>query len=129
MWYTDPPGVVLQLAAPIRGNVEMAEWLCGPGVERLRVRYPNVKGLVLVMDLTLMDGREPDARAVMLRNAAEMRGLFAKVFVVPPAKANRIYLSTLHAAAAVLSAFGVKLSIERSLTMVFARCPLKAGSH
>jgi hypothetical protein len=127
-WFTEPPGAVVQLTQLTRGTKELAEWLVGPGYARLRGRFPEAQGLILVVDLSLMDGRDAAARAVMLEKARESKMLFSKTFMIPPMKANPVYLTTLHAAAALLTAFGVDLKIEKSVEEVIARCKLKPAA-
>jgi hypothetical protein len=127
-WFTEPPGAVVQLTHLTRGTKEVAEWLVGPGYARLRGRFPEAQGLILVIDLSLMDGRDAAARLVMLEKARESKMLFSKVVMIPPLKTNPVYLTTLHAAAALLNAFGLDLKIEKSLEEVIARCKLKPAS-
>jgi hypothetical protein len=124
-WFTDPPGAVVQMARPGRGTVEIANWMVGPGFARLHGRFPESESLILVMDLRLMEGRDPAARVVMMDKGREVNRLFARTFIIPPLKTNPVYLTTLHAAAALLTAFGVDLKIESSLPKVIAQCDLK----
>jgi hypothetical protein len=124
-WFTEPAGALVQMVKPSRGTREMAEWLVGAAFDRLRERFPNDTNLILVMDFSLMEGRDPIARSIMMDKARECRELFARSFIVPPLKASPIYMTALHAAAALLTAFGVNLGIERSLEDVLAKCPLK----
>jgi hypothetical protein len=123
-WFTDPPGVVVQMISPERGTKEMAEWLVGPGFTQLRARFPQESSLVLVLDFSQMLGRDAAARVVLMEKAREARELFARTYLVPPTKVNPVYLTTLHAAAALLSGFGIDLVIARSLAEVRAQCPL-----
>jgi hypothetical protein len=109
-WFTDPPGAVLQFARLSRGTVEVAEWAVTNGVARLRGRFPEPRGMLLVMDLSLMDGRDPAARGVMLEHAREVRGMFSRIRIVPPLRTNTVYLGTLHAAVLVLNALGIEAS-------------------
>jgi hypothetical protein len=124
-WFTDPPGAVVQMAVPSRGTKEMAEWLVGAGYARLRGRFPEAQGFTLVIDLSLMEGRDPAARAVMIDKAREYHSSFARTFMIPPLKGSVVYLTTLHAAAALLNALGLKLKIESSLEAVISECKLK----
>jgi hypothetical protein len=124
-WFTDPPGVIIQMLEPSRGTKAMADWMVGPGLDRLRSRFPHAQRLYFVLDVSAMNGRDPAARVVLMDKAREIAGLFEHSFVIPPLKANPVYTATLHAAAALLSAFGVKLEIASSLADVIARCKLK----
>lgn len=127
-WFTDPPGLVVQIARPGRGTQEMAAWLIGPGAARLRGRFPGMSGLVLVIDLTLMEGRDPDARALMLERATEDSGVLSRVIIVPPAKPNAVYLTTLHAAVSLLKSIGRDITIESSLASAIAALGLKPAA-
>jgi len=125
MWFTDPPGAIVQLAQSARGTKEMAEWLIGPAFARVRGRFPAEDALILVIDLSLMNGRDPAARAVIMDKARESGRLFTRTFLVPPAKASAVYLTTMHAAAALMNALGRDINIESSLADVIARCEMK----
>jgi hypothetical protein len=125
MWFTDPPGVIVQIAQPARGTKEMAEWLIGPGFTRVRGRFPGADALILVIDLSLMNGRDPAARVVIMDKAREPGRLFARTFLVPPLKASAVYLTTMHAAAALMNALGRDIHVESSLAEVIAQCDMK----
>jgi hypothetical protein len=127
-WYTDPPGAVVQMVRRARGTKEMAEWMVGPGLAQLRGRFPGCSELILVIDLSLMEGRDPAARVVMMDAGRELAQLISQTFVIRPEKANPVYLTTLHAAAALLSAFGVSLTISGSLRDVISRFNLKPAT-
>ena len=124
-WFTDPPGAVVQIAQPARGTKEMAEWLVGPMFLRLRGRFPTSEGMVLVLDLSLMDGRDTAARTVVIDRAREAGQIFGRVYIIAPLKTNAVYLTTLHAAATLLNALGRDIHIETSLIEVIQRCDLK----
>lgn len=106
----------------------MASWLVGPGFARLRGRFVEARGLILVMDLSLMDGREPAARALMLQKARDVHSMFERVYVIAPVKTNAVYLTTLHAAATLLRALGADVGIESSLEKVIAERGLKPAA-
>jgi hypothetical protein len=127
-WFTDPPGAIVQMARPGRWTQEMAAWMVGPGNARLRGRFPGASGLLLVLDLTLMDGREPGARALMLERASKGGGLVTRIILIPPANANPVYLTTLRAAVTLLKALGKDIKIERSLTKAIAEFGLKPAA-
>jgi hypothetical protein len=124
VWFTDPPGAIVQLSQPARGTKEMAEWLVGPGFARLRGRFPAAE-MILVIDLSLMEGRDSAAREVMIDKAREPGRIFARTFMIPPLKASAVYMATLHAASALFNALGRDINIERSLSAVIAQCELK----
>jgi hypothetical protein len=132
VWFTEPPGAVMQMIARGRGTKEMAEWLVGPALTRLRDRFPQCSQLILVLDFALLEGRDPAARVVMMDKGRECAALFSQSFLIRPEKANPVYITTLHAAAALLSAFGVNLEISNSLREVISRCnlhPAGTGEH
>lgn len=124
VWFTDPPGAIVQLSQPSRGTKEMAEWLVGPGFTRVHGRFP-AQELTLVLDLSLMEGRDSAAREVIIGKARESGRMFARVIMIPPLKASSVYMATLHAAIALFKALGRDISIERRLKDVIAQCDLK----
>ena len=126
-WFTDPPGAIIQFARPARGTTDMARWLVGPARAALWRRFPVESGLTLVLDLTLMDGRDAGARALLHESAKDDKGRIARSFVIPPTKASGTYLSALHVAATLLRVFGVRVDVESSLTSVFASFPLRVA--
>lgn len=124
-WYTDPAGAVVQFERPTRATREMTEWLVGPGLARLRGRFPQATNMILVLDLSLMEGRDPAARVVMLDAARKVGSIIGRRILIPPVKTNAVYLTTLHAASALLSAVGINLEIAKSLADVIAEAKLK----
>src|SRR5262245_48272351 len=80
-WFTDPPGAIVQIAQPARGTKEMAEWLVGPAFLRLRGRFPTAEGMVLVIDLSLMDGRDTAARTLIIERARQAGKIFGRVYI------------------------------------------------
>jgi hypothetical protein len=117
-WYTEPPGAVVQLTRSVKGTVPLAEWMVGAGYDQLIARYPTAETLILVLDIRAMVGRDPAARSVMLEKArSQKRGRFNS-FIVPPTDSSKIYLTTLHAAAALVNTFGSRLQIVKSLREV-----------
>src|SRR5581483_5323747 len=72
VWFTNPPGAVIQFARRAMGSVPLAEWAVGPGRTRLLSQFPGDGPLVVVLDLGLMTGRDPVARPII---TAAVRGL------------------------------------------------------
>src|SRR5262245_61337066 len=68
-WFTDPPGVVLQLTRPARGTTALAEWMVGPGYAQVLRRFPDARDLRVVMDMRQMTGRAATARALLIEHA------------------------------------------------------------
>ena len=126
-WLTEPPGAIIQFARPARGTTELARWLVGPATAALQRRFPIELRLVLVLDLTLMDGRDAGARALLHESAKDNKGRVARSFVIPPKKASATYLSALQVSATLLRVFGVRVEVESSLASVFASCPLRVA--
>jgi hypothetical protein len=93
----------------------MASWIIGTLYSKLRGRFPEATTLTLVIDLTLMDGRDPAARAMLLERASQARGVIGRVGLVPPSKSNPVYLTTFHAAVTVLNALSKEVRVESSL--------------
>lgn len=127
-WFTDPPGAVLQLSKPQHFTLEQAEWLVGPGIEQLRARFPHGEKLLLVLDYRNMTSRDTRARTLMMERARDIAHMFAHITVVPPNQPNPIYRTMLHAAVALVSAFGSPIEIVDSFDEVVARRSLRAQS-
>jgi len=114
-WFTDPPGVVLQLTEATVFTKEMAEWMVGPGFAALQQRFPQGGKLQLLLDIRPMVSREPAARTLIMSAATRHMFLFAKLGVIAPAKPPPLYMTTLHAAIALLSAIGPEIIIFETL--------------
>jgi hypothetical protein len=125
-WFTDPPGAVMQLSMPQHFTVEQAEWLVGPALDRLRERFPNETKLILVLDYRNMTSRDPRARSIMMERASEIADLFGHITVVPPEQPNPVYRTMLHAAVALVSAFGTPVEIMDSFDDVIEQRGLRA---
>lgn len=119
-WYTEPPGVVVQLLRPAEGTLEMCNWLAGPGTDALLRRFPS-EPLILVFDMRLMTGREPRARNALIEPAKKLKPRIQHGVLLPPERASRVYLSSLYAATALLSVFGYHLELASSLETVIAK--------
>ena len=127
-WFTEPRGVVVQLmeAAPV--TTDMARWLVGPGFEQLLKRFASPTELTLVLDIRPMTERDRAVRTLLMDHAREHVWRFADVVVIPPLQINAVYLTTLHAAAALLGAFGAKVRIESSVPQALQKCQLAGVS-
>lgn len=126
-WYTDPPGVIVQLLAASEGTLAMCEWLAGPGVDALHRRFQNDEQLIVVFDLRLMTGREAAARNALVEPAKKLKPRVKQAIMLPPEHASRVYISSLYAAAAMLSVFGYHIEMARSLDQVIAQYQLRAA--
>jgi hypothetical protein len=128
-WFTDPPGAVMQLSKPQHFTVEQAEWLVGPALERLRQRFPSEEKLLLVLDYRNMTSRDPRARSLMMEHARDIARFFQHITVVPPEQPNPVYRTMLHAAVALVSAFGAPIEIVDSFDDAMARRGLRAQAQ
>lgn len=111
VWFTDPPGAVLQFVRRAPCTVPLAQWMATSARARLVERFASSAALVFVLDLTLMDGRDPLARPIIVECAREFSSR-ACAKVVPPRDASRVYLAGIHVAASVARVFGLDVSIE-----------------
>ncbi len=125
-WFTDPPGAILQLSKPQHFTLEQAEWVVGPGFDQLRSRFAKGEKLILVLDYRNMTSRDTRARTLMMERARDIAHTFAHITVVPPHQPNPIYRTMLHAAVALVSAFGAPIEVVDSLDEVIARLALRA---
>ena len=129
VWFTDPPGAVVQLSERKRGTVEMASWLAGPGVHTLLDRFPGTARLVILLDLTLMKDRDPAVRPLLVEAAKALGPRIAQGIVVAPDKAGPVYLASVRAAASVLGVFGVDVHVARSVVGAIARAHLAPAAR
>ena len=127
-WFTEPAGAVVQLTEAAVFTKAMAEWVVGPGFDTLKRRYPEQRNLRLLLDLRPMTSREPAARQVVLKAATSSLFLFADVGVVLPARPPPLYLTTLHAAVALLSAFGPEIRLFETIDDALAHMRLRAAT-
>jgi hypothetical protein len=111
VWFTDPPGMVAQLVRRAPFTVTLAQWLAVPACTRLLKRFPGDEPLAFVLDLTQMDGREPEVRALIVEAARGFASRVERAVVVPPGNAGRVYLASLQAAASLARVFGLTVSV------------------
>jgi hypothetical protein len=114
VWFTDPPGMVVQFARSAPCTLPVAQWLAGPARESLLNRFPGNGPLVFVLDLTHMNGRDPQVRALILEAARPLASRAQRCVVVPPENASRVYLASVRAAASLARVFGLTVSVESS---------------
>lgn len=128
-WFTAPPGAVIQVARRTQLTLDMATWLSGDGVVALDRRFPHGEPLVLVLDLTLMTGRDPAVRPVLVGAARALSSRMARAFVIPPDKASPVYLASLRAAASLLRVFGVEVQVSPTLARSLGEATLTVGGR
>lgn len=112
IWFTDPPGSVMQFVRAGHGTVEIARWLVGPALEKTLQRFPGKTKLRLVMDLSLMTGRDPAARAVLVETTKKFRERIALSTIIPPQNASVVYLAALNVSVSLLQVFGVPIEVQ-----------------
>ena len=125
VWFTEPPGVVLQLMEAVRFTTEIARWLIGPGLDLLAQRYDEATRFTIVFDIRQMTGRDPVVRSLFMDLAREQAGRFEAIVAIPPLQINPVYLAGLHAAAALVSAFGPRFEISGDVAHVIYRHRLR----
>ena len=126
-WFTDPPGLVIQFARATQGTRSMTEWLGHAAQDALLARFPSHHHLVVVLDLSLMAGREPGARNGLVEPAKRIKSRVARTILLPPRTASRVYLGSMYAATALLSACGIHVEISQSLPKALAAHGLRAA--
>jgi hypothetical protein len=124
-WVVGPAGGVVQLMAAGKGTRELAQWVVGPALQAMFDAYPEQETFIIVLDLSAMTSRDPAARAVMMDKARELGRRVERSFIVPPVKTNPVYRTTLHAAAALLTGFGIHIEFVSSAADVVKRMRLE----
>jgi hypothetical protein len=112
VWFTEPPGIVVQFARPARFEMSHAQWMVGPMLSALLKRFSREEPLAFVLDLSLMDGRDPSVRPLLVEAARKVTHRSRRSILVPPVNANRVYLAGVNAAASLARVFGLTVSIE-----------------
>jgi hypothetical protein len=120
VWFTSPPGLVCQLAEPVRGTLDLVNWLVGPVYEELDRRFPARGAFIFVYDLELMTGRSAASRTVFLAKAREVGKRFAEGLFVPPRAATAAQRVSIEAAIALIRMLGVRVEIVSSAVSAIA---------
>lgn len=121
VWWTDPPGIVLQLTRPARGTTAMAEWMVGPGVDLLVRRFPECFDMRIVLDLRQMTGRSATARSLLMQAAKALSERVAHVVVLPSPHMGPAYSKVIEGTAGLLRLLGMRVDIEHALDRVLER--------
>ena len=127
VWFTSPPGVVVQFVEPALGTLELVNWLVGPAYAELDRRAAGRRALMLVLDFGLMTARTNASRTVLLSKARQSAHRFAEVIVVGSYTATRTQLTSLHAGMALVRALGVRVSMAESALEAVDRLRLRAS--
>jgi hypothetical protein len=126
-WFTEPAGALIQISRLSEFTVEMATWLVEVGSSQLLARFPGTTPLVIVLDLRLMTKRQPAVRSLLVEAAKKLGPRLGCGFVIPPENSSKVYLASIHAAAAALRVFGAKVEIVESLPSLVAEKRLRAA--
>ena len=111
-WFTDPPGIFIQFARRAVFSLPLAQWMAGPMCAALTKRYPAPQPIVLILDLTRMDGRDPQVRPIIVDASRAFASRTRRAVVVPPHDASRVYLASVTAAASLARLFGLTVAVE-----------------
>jgi hypothetical protein len=116
IYWTDPPGALIQVVQDMRGTSEMAHWLVTDGLELLLNRFTGVDNLRLVIDMRRMTGRSAMARSILMTasggQAAERIG---QVVLLPSVHMGSAYITLIEATAVTLRLVGYRVSVEHDL--------------
>ena len=126
-WFTHPPGALIQISRSSELTVEMATWLVERGCGELLGRFPGTTPLMIVLDLRLMTKRQPAVRTLLVEAAKKLGPRLGTGYVLPPENGGKIYLASLHAAAAALRAFGARIEIVESLSALMSTRGIRAA--
>lgn len=126
-WFTEPAGAVVQLTEAAVFTKAMAEWVVGPAFTALNQRFAEGTKLSLLLDLRPMISREPAARPVIMSAATTSLFMFAQAGVIAPAKPPPLYMTTLHAAVALLNALGPEIRVYETLEGALQHMKLTAA--
>jgi hypothetical protein len=128
-WFTDPPGIVIQFVRAAMGTRAMTGWLGHEAQLALLARFPAARDLTVVVDLGRMTAREPGARNGLVEPARRLKAHVARTVLLPPNNASQVYLGSMYAATALLSALGIHVEVQRSLAKVLTDYRLRPAAH
>lgn len=121
IYWTDPPGALLQLVQSTRGTSEMAHWLVSDALELLFSRFPGVDGLRVVIDMRRMTGRSAMARSVLMNASGAAAGRIGHVVLLPSQHMGPAYLHVIEATAVALRLIGYRVDVEHDLDLVLSQ--------
>jgi hypothetical protein len=125
VWFTSPAGVVVQLLEPVRGTLELVNWLVGPVYEELDRRFPTRTALIFVFDIELMTGRSAACRSVFLGKAREVGRRFSEALFVPPRAASGGWRMSMLASITLVRALGIQVEVASTGASAVASRNLK----
>jgi hypothetical protein len=106
VWFTEPPGLVVQLVEPTRITLPMVDWLVGPAYAELERRYPR-QSLEIVLDFAHMTSRTSASRTVFLSKARQVGQRFVHGFWVAPTAMKPAAASSIQASVALMRSLGI----------------------
>lgn len=127
-WYTSPPGVVVQLTESAPMTEAMASWVAGPAFAGMVAHFPDQRGFIFIVDLRAMTTRAPNVRAIFMELVRESGSLLAATVIIPPRRANPLYLGGLQTASELLTPFGPALQVTTELEAVLQRYQLQPAT-
>ncbi len=126
-WFTDPPGALIQISRSSELTVEMTRWLVEQGCAELLARFRGTTPLTIVLDIRLMTKRQPAVRSLLVEAAKKLGPRLGTGYVLPPENAGKVYLASLHAAAAALRVFGARIEVSESLSTLLITKRIRAA--
>lgn len=121
IYWTDPPGALIQLVQATRGTSEMAHWLAGEALELLFSRFPGVYGLRIVLDMRRMTGRSAMARSVLMNAGGATAGRIGHLVLLPSMHMGEAYLSVIEATCVALRLIGYRVDVEHDLDVALQK--------
>lgn len=127
-WFTRPPGVVFQLTEATRMTLAMASWAAGPAFQAMREHFAGDSSFYFLIDIRAMSERDPGVREAFMKLARESGALLSTSVIIPPRRANPLYLGALQTASALLSPFGATLEVTADLQRVLDQYRLQPAA-
>ena len=127
-WYTRPAGALVRLVRPTRIALQHVQWMTEVGYRELLATFPNREGLLLVLDVSLMNERSPEARALLVKRAPELARSLRSTYVIPPRGMGRLLTMSVHAAAALLRTVAFHVEVRTTLAEVCTEIGLQHAS-
>jgi hypothetical protein len=121
VYWTDPPGALVQLVQSTRGTSEMAHWLVNDAMDLLFSRFPGVDGLRIVIDMRRMTGRSAMARSMLMNAGGTAAGRIGHVVMLPSLHMGPAYLKVIEATAVALRLIGYRVDVEHNLDEALKR--------
>jgi hypothetical protein len=129
IWYTDPPGLIMQLTRPAHVTLDGVKWLVGPGHQMMEERFPGVTAFITVLDLRRMTSRDYAARTLILDRSFARRDRFRQSYVLLPENAGPIYRTSAQAGVTLLRVMGFPVEVAASLDDAVRKGCLQPAAH